>query len=171
MFGSDRTRPAMYLVVGLLLGIAAGSLFPHAPLHAVATDRFENFAICTAPADGETEALFFLDFITGELKAAVLNPQTGDFRTFFQRNILQDFGGEQLAKPRFLMISGMFEARNITGRPPTAKACVYVAELSGGVLCAYTIPWTRARSSQTAPANAPIVLLDKLLMRQPIRME
>ena len=69
----------MWLVVGVVVGVAVASVWPRTMLQAVATDRAENFAIATGSADGEVEGVFTLDFLTGDLTGAVLSPNTMNF--------------------------------------------------------------------------------------------
>ena len=56
----------LLLVLGVLVGLAVGlnvrGIWPNVPLHAVATDAAENFAIATGPVDDRTEAIYVLDF-------------------------------------------------------------------------------------------------------------
>ncbi len=56
---------------GLIGGLILGGLWPHTPLYAIATDRADTFAMATGFLDSETrtEAVYFLDFLTGDLTA------------------------------------------------------------------------------------------------------
>ena len=120
-------------------------------LHGVATDRYENFAIATGPLDGEVEAVYFLDFLTGDLKAAVLNINNGKFNAFFSYNILQDLGVDAAKNPRYLMVTGVADLRRIGGSnvQPSASV-VYVAELTTGRIAAYAVPWNPTLHKQGA---------------------
>src|SRR5450432_3302342 len=82
---------AMGLVAGLAVGLNIAGVWPQVPLHAVATHGQDNFAICTGPMDSDVEAIFVLDFATGDLKAAALNVQTRRFNTLFEYNVVHDF--------------------------------------------------------------------------------
>ena len=53
-------------------GLVLSGLWPQTPLHATATDRSDTFAIATGAVDDDTEAVYFLDFLTGDLRAVVL---------------------------------------------------------------------------------------------------
>src|ERR1035438_3794890 len=77
---------------GLALGLILGGFWPNTPLHAVATDRRDNFAIATGYLDDAIEAVWCLDAATGDLRAVALSKQTGTFNVFFARNILADLG-------------------------------------------------------------------------------
>ena len=85
-----RSRPAYLgfgLVLGLIIGLNIEGLWPSVPLHAAATHGIDKFAIATGLVDSSVEALYFLDFLTGDMRAAVINPKTGKFTSFFTRNM------------------------------------------------------------------------------------
>lgn len=150
-----------WLVVGLLAGVAVAGLLPHTPLHAVATDRYESFAIATGPVDGEVEAVFFLDFLTGDLRAAVLGYNTGKFQAFYQYNILQDFGIQPGgAQPQFLMVTGIADIARGASRVRPSRSVVYIAEINSGVVAAYAIPWDRNAASSNQLIQSRLVPLD-----------
>src|SRR5476651_1820905 len=81
---------AIGIVLGLIVGLNVSGIWPQVPLHAVATHGQDNFAICTAPMDQDVEAIFVLDFVTGDLEATVLNVQMRRFNTLFEYNVLRD---------------------------------------------------------------------------------
>ena len=165
------SRPAS-LVLGLALGLVIGlnlkGLWPQVPLHAVATHGQENFAIATGPVDDTMEAIYFLDFLTGDLRAAVLHPRTGKFNAFYQGNVLADFGGIAGKNPKFLMVTGMADMPRGAGSFQTARAVVYIAEATTGQVACYAIPWSSARQAQGAPQAGNFVPLDKRQFRTAI---
>lgn len=138
-----QSRPA-WLVAGALLGLVVGlnvaGVWPSVPLHATATQGLDKFAIATGLVDESVEALYFLDFLTGDLRAAVVNPKTGKFTAFFTRNIAADFG---TAGPnaRYLVVTGQADMPRGRANFQFAKSIVYIAEASTGQVAAYTIPW------------------------------
>lgn len=150
----------VWLLAGVLVGMAVAGYWPDTPTYAVATDRYEDFAICTSPVDEEVEALYFLDFLTGNLQAAVLSTQTGAFNAFYERNIIKDLelGGEK--KPRYLMVSGMAELRRGAAQARPSAAIVYVAEATTGRVAAYFIPWVSGQRAANVPVEAPLQLLN-----------
>ena len=82
-------------------------LWPQIPVHASATHGQENFAIATGPIGVDIEAVYILDYLTGELKAAVLNLQTGKFMSFFEHNITKELPVGTGKNPHYLMVTGM----------------------------------------------------------------
>lgn len=154
-----RSQP-VWLALGLVVGLTLGGLWPHSPLHAVATDRYETFAIATGPVETDIEALYFLDFLTGDLRAAVLNQQTGTFMSFFTYNIMADLGVKEDSNPRYLMVTGMADLRRGAARMRPSLAVVYVAEITSGKVAAYAIPWAPEARAIGRVVKMPLVRLD-----------
>jgi hypothetical protein len=132
-----------WLGLGLVLGAVGGGFLPHAPLHAVATDRQDNFAIATGHVDDELEAVFFLDFLTGDLKAAVINPVRGVIGLTYNRNVLADLQVDPAKNPKFMMVTGDMQVRGPGGPGLYAVNVVYVAEASSGMMAVYAMPFNR----------------------------
>ena len=131
------------LGIGLVGGLMLSGIWPHTPLHAVATDRTDTFAIATGPVDNDVEAVYFLDFLTGDLRAVVLGKMAGNFSGFFYTNVNADLGVDLQKTPKYLMVTGMANLRRSGGTrmQPSSAAC-YVAEVSSGMVAAYDIPWS-----------------------------
>jgi hypothetical protein len=141
----DRIRQSrwLYALAALAVGVAIGGFLPSTPLHAVATDSNANAAIATCPLDGSVEAILVLDFLTGDLKGAVISRRNPGFQAAYHRAILNDFGLDQGKKPQYLMVTGAGDIAQKGGtnniRP--SMGMVYVAEITSGTICAYNIPW------------------------------
>jgi hypothetical protein len=174
------------LAIGLLLGLMIGGLWPDAPLHAVATDRTENYAIATGFVDDGIEAVYFLDFLTGTLRAAVLSNQSRGFQAHYEGNVNLDIASViqlrnsglaqtnaqrrkaglpplpelQLPQsPSYLMVTGTIDLRRgaaMRQQPPLAA--LYVAETTTGIVLTYLIPWDRSAHSGDIPAGGPLAL-------------
>ncbi len=138
-----KTRPAMIglgIVLGLIVGLNIQGIWPSVPLHASATHGIDKFAIATGLVDDRVEALYFLDFLTGDMRAAVINPKNGRFSSFFTRNIAADFGGAG-RNSGYLMVTGTVAMPRGTADFQFANSIVYVAEGGTGQVAAYCIPW------------------------------
>jgi hypothetical protein len=138
-----QSRPACVVagvVVGLIVGLNIQGLWPNLPLHATATHGLDKFAIATGLVDDSVEALYFLDFLTGDLRAAVINQKTGKFNSYFTRNIVTDFGGAG-RNSGYLLVTGYADIPRGTANFQYSKSIVYVAEASTAQVAAYTIPW------------------------------
>ena len=122
-------------------GLVLSGFWPHTPLHAVATDRVDTFAMATGPLDSEVEAVYFLDFLTGDLTAVVLGKQPNSWTGFFQANVAADLGIDPQKNPKFLMVTGMANLRRGGGSPlQPSNAMCYVAEITSGKVAAYAVP-------------------------------
>jgi hypothetical protein len=145
-----KTRPASIAtgaVIGLIIGLNIQGIWPSVPLHASATHGLDKFVIATGVVDAGVEALYFLDYLTGDLRAAVINPKTGTFNAFFTRNIAADFGGAG-ANSGYLLVTGSADMPRGTANFQYARSVVYVANATTGQIAAYVIPWNS--SSQAA---------------------
>lgn len=136
----------VWLVVGLVCGFGIATFWPHEPALASATDRTPQFAMATASVNPITpiEGIFTLDFLTGQIRGAVLNEQSAVFTHFYFRNIAQDFQVDPKKEPSYSMVTGL---ANINARPgfQPANSVIYVAELSSGKIMAYGFAFTPAR--------------------------
>lgn len=130
-----------WLGLGLVLGAVGGGFLPHAPLHAVATDRQENFAIATGIVDDNLEGIFFLDSLTGDLKGAVVNPVRGVIGLTYARNILADLNVDPAKNPKFMMVTGELQVRGPGGPGQYAPTVIYVAEATSGMMAVYALPF------------------------------
>lgn len=178
----------VWLLLGLLVGLVAGRFWPDTPLHATATDRVQNFAIATGHVDEDMEAVFFLDFLTGTLKAAVLSrdSRTPQFRARYEANINADLartiaflntgrgtGGGRKGhaaaaagqiqvpqSPNYMMVTGAInlQANASAGRTPPGRCAVYVAETNTGIVMAYLVPWSPQDASANRAFASPLVL-------------
>jgi hypothetical protein len=142
------------LVVGMALGAlltAAWHGATHTPrAMASATHGSENFAIATGLVDDDIEALYFLDFLTGDLRGAVVSRRNAEFTGFFRYNVMGDF--DRVAEtPRFLMVTGLADIPRGRGASQIGSALIYVAEASSGQVAAYALPYNSTLNAAGAP--------------------
>jgi len=151
MFRALRGGWLIGLGIGLVCGLIFGGFWPDTPLHATATDRAgDSYIIATGLVDEETEGLYFLDCLTGDLGIGILNPygkfqgnRIGPFATpVAARNILTDFGVDPAKSPRFLMVTGLARTQRSAGPTQRSRSYVYVMEVTSGKMVAYTFHWT-----------------------------
>lgn len=164
MYDPNLRRRFVWMGGGVLLGLVLGGFWPDSPAHAVATSQIDSFSVCTAPIDGQDEGIFFLDYLTGDLKGAALNPNTRTFTTTFGVNVAQGLGVDVTKNPRYLLVSGMANFRGNAGATRMGNSVLYVAELTSGKVAAYGIPFIQNRAQ--ASGAAPLVLLDVGMFRQ-----
>ena len=125
-------------------------MWPNTPLHAVATDRADNFALATGFVDDGIEAVYYLDFLTGSLRAAVLSNQSRGFQAFYETNIHADMAAAMASsgiqapqKPSYMMVTGLADIRRMGAqRVRPGSAVLYVAESNTGFVLVYVVPWS-----------------------------
>jgi hypothetical protein len=163
MFQGQKFRRSISrgLGIGIGLGVVAGLLlggaWPHTPLHATATDRVDSFAMASGQVDEDVEAVYFLDFYTGDLNAVVMGKQSGHFTGYFKANVTADLGIDNAKSPRYMMITGNVDLRRAGSRMQYSKAVVYVAEVTTGKVAVYAIPWSSALSQGGQGGVQPLV--------------
>jgi hypothetical protein len=151
---------AALLVLGLFAGAVLTAVWqgPGTRVEATATHGEGNFAIATGFVDDSIEAFYFLDFLTGDLRAAAVSRATGEFVAFFERNIQQDFPGGS-KNPKYLMVTGMANIPRGRANTRIGNSLVYVAEASSGEVAAYALPWNSSLHAKGQPQQGGFVPL------------
>lgn len=148
----------VWLVLGLVAGIAISSLWPHEPLRASSADRNQKFALITTPIGIGNEGVFVLDFLTGRLTGACLGKGKGgvtEFMNYYFRNVAEDFNVGGGGEPHYAISAGIADLQ-ARGSAQFGASAVYVAELNSGRVGAYAVPY-RITQTKVAPlALAPI---------------
>jgi hypothetical protein len=167
MTGCKKYRWLAALGGGLLLGLLLSGFWPNTPLHAVSTDRSDTYAIATGPVDSEVEAVYILDFLTGDLGALVLGKQARTWTGIFKCNVSADLNIDPQKNPKFLMVTGMAGLRRAGGaRAQPSSAVCYVAEVTSGQIAAYAIPWSPGMYAAGQVQKGPLVLVGAVPFRQ-----
>ncbi len=177
-----RSRLA-WVGIGLLAGVVLGSLCPNIPLHGDATDRSENIIMATGFVDEGIEAVFFLDSLTGLLRAAVPSLQRmQDYQAMWEANVGADMmtaiqmvntaaakmsggkGGtarpaiQPPQTPRFVMVTGWMDVRQGAVRMRPSRCVVHVAEANTGIVMTYLLPWSMQMHNANQPLRMPMQL-------------
>lgn len=160
----QKSRTA-WLGLGVVLGMAMAGIWPQSRAHAVATDRFEGYAICTGLVDGDIEAVYMLDSLTGQLQAAVMSTQQAQFTNFYTRDIMTDLALPANSNPRFLMVTGIgrMVGRGGSGLNRSSLSLLYVAEVTTGKIAVYTLPWTG--NTNAAPVASSLIPIQVIPFR------
>lgn len=159
------------LSVGLLIDRDPGAdFFPLMEAKAFAAHANDDFAVTTGFVEDDVEALFCLDFLTGDLKGAVIDGRRGVFNAYYQHNIAADFNLATIKNPSYLLVAGA--ARDLqsagTGGMRLGRCVVYVFETTSGQAVGYAVPWNPPRRSAGKSQVGPFIPLDRAVMRTPV---
>jgi hypothetical protein len=164
MFNSRQAWLVLGIVLGLIVGLNLAGIWPQIPVQATATHGQDGFAVATGPLSGDIEAVYVLDYLTGDLKAAVINLQTGQFMTAYEYNVTKDLAGANPKGARYAMVTGVADLRR-GGLGQMGQSVVYVAEFTSGKLAAYGVPWTVGRENMLTAFKGSLILLNIVKFR------
>lgn len=139
--------------------------WPTLPVQAATAQGYDNFAVATGPVEQNIEAFYFLDFLTGDLRATALNTRNGQFGAFFEYNIARDFGGVGAKNPKYLMVTGMANIPRGRGNTQLAQSVVYVTEATTGQMAAYVMPWNTSMQSAGKIQNGTFLKIADVQLR------
>jgi hypothetical protein len=153
--------------VGMLVGALAATSyfaesrieFPETALHATASHGGNSLALATGSIDEESEGLFVLDYLTGDLQCWVLNSRTGTFLGQFKHNVVADLGIEKGKQPDYAMVTGTISPRGFSGNVKPANSVLYVADCNSGNVAVYAVPWNRSAAAAFAPQTGAMTRL------------
>jgi len=165
MRNAEQSR-MLWFACGVMGGLLVSYFWPSEPaLAEVDRDSEAKFAMVTMDTGlGSSGAVFILDFLTGRLYGAALNPQIAKFNQFYMRNIIPDFGLSPDVKPRFVISSGRLNISSTGGaRKQPATDGIFVAELNSGRMIAYAFPFS---IDPRAEAPSTLTIVDGFQFRQ-----
>ncbi len=150
---SNSTRTAAFVAtacvcscLALATGFWLGGRQPntsHTPLPqlmAAAAAASDTMAVATGPIGRDSEGIFFLDFITGDLQCLVYYPRSGAFGAHYYGNVLAHLGGSG-KNSKYLMVTGQAIVSASTGGARPGASLVYVTDTTTGLFAAYAVPW------------------------------
>ncbi len=151
----------MLLGMWLQSGFAPrGSQLPAFPLHASGSASGQTMSMATGIIE-DSEGLFILDYLTGNLNCFVINwRQPNKFTARFATNVVQVLGVEQGKKPDYVMVTGTMDFRQGAALTKPGGSIVYVADANTGNFAAWGVPWNRQLANTGTPQQGPLVLLD-----------
>ncbi len=133
------------------------------PVFAASSSESDGVVLATGAFGSNAEAMYYLDSQSGRLSAALLSRSAPEFQKTFARNVKNDLveAASQLGisvptTPKFLMVTGEADVRNVGARGGLANAFAYVAEINSGVVFVYALPGVNERD--LAVAGGQIVL-------------
>ena len=139
---------ALVAALGISVGVHmqggnddAATLANAIAVQAATAQNHDNFAVATGPVDDGIEAFYFLDFLTGDLRATAINTRKAEFGAFYQYDITRDFNVAGAKNPKYLMVTGTANIPRGRGNSQIANSVVYVTEATTGQMVAYVMPW------------------------------
>jgi hypothetical protein len=141
-------------LAGILIGMACSYYLPHEPAYAEATESSSKFAVCTAQTTvGNTDAVFVLDFVTGQLVGGSHNTQAGAFTQTWVHNVAADFNAGDDAE--YVMVPGFVSLRGGANATP-ALGGIFIAELNSGLVNLYGFNYTQGNRVAQGQPMVPI---------------
>jgi len=113
-----------------------------AVLHATASHGGTTVAVATGRVSEESEGIFILDYLTGNLQCWVFYPRYQRFGAKFETNITQVLPATKNAE--YLLVTGDSQTTQSSGNARPAGCLVYVVDVKSGMFAAYTLPWNRS---------------------------
>ena len=151
---------------GVVLGSLLNRRVPPIMVNASATQAHDNFVIATGLVDKGLEGIFFLDFLTGDLKATVVDERRGGFNAFFEYNIAADFNLAAVKNPKYLMVTGLaLDVRSRGAGNQLGQSILYVVEATSGQVAAYGLPWSPSLAASGKPQRGTFIPLARALLR------
>jgi len=112
-------------------------VLPEIPLQA-ASHGADGFALTTGSINEDTDGLYTLDFLTGELTCWIFNARTSTFSSQIRTNVLGDLGSENGKKPNYALVTGLVSwVGGNAGAARPANSLVYVVDCNTGNFAAY----------------------------------
>ena len=93
----------------------------------------DTMAVATGRISDEAEAIFFLDFITGDLQCLLFYPRSGAFGARYTTNVLANLGGGG-KNSKYLMITGELEPPGSSGNTRLGASLVLCDRYHHGCL-------------------------------------
>lgn len=162
------------LTVGLTTGIGVflGNRFaqdrmaenmPPVQLHAGTAARTKSMSMATGWIDGNVEALFVLDHVTGNLQCWLLNKRTGSVGGIYRANAAADLAvGAKTGTPDYLLTTGnfLFEG-GVSGNNKPSKSICYVCDANTGNVVGYNVVYNEQVINRGGAETGALVLVCK----------
>ncbi len=122
------------------------------PVLASASSESDGVIVATGTFSSNIEAMYYLDSQSCRLSAAVISRSAPSFQKSFSRNLRSDlvaaaqqFNLSVPAAPKYLMVTGESDIRNVGAVGNLSKSLVYVAEINTGIVLVYALPGANER--------------------------
>lgn len=122
------------------------------PVSASASSESDGVIIATGSFGSNVEAFYYLDSQTSRLSGAVISRSNPGFQKSFSRNLKNDlveaaqqFNISVPTSPKYLMVTGECDLKNVGSVSNVSKSLVYIAEINSGVVLVYALPGANER--------------------------
>lgn len=114
---------------------------PPINLQAGTAARTKSMSMATGSIDGNAEALFVLDHVTGNIQCWLLNARTGQVGGIYRANAAADLAvAGKTGAPDFIMTTGnFFFSGGNTGNNQPSKSVCYVGDANTGNVVGYNV--------------------------------
>lgn len=130
-------------------------------LHADSAAGGKAVSAATGRLDEETECLFVLDHLTGNLSCLIINPRNAQAGGAYMTNVTSALQLDKVGELDFVMVTG-FNAFGLGGRTNNLKPanCLcYVIEGNSGKAVAYSLSYNRTAMQQGALQQGALELV------------
>jgi hypothetical protein len=140
-------------------------LLPETLLHAEAATGCDTMAVATGAVGDDSEGLYTLDFITGELNCFVMYTQGGSAKQWggtFKTSVIPALGAVEKGKsPNYLLVTGRADFRGTSAQQRPGYSIAYVVDTNTGNFAAYGVLWNKAYAASGNPQTGELLLLNK----------
>ncbi len=137
-----------------------------AVLHATATHGGTNVAVATGQVGEESEGIFILDYVTGNLQCWVYYPRLQAFGAKFSTSINQQL--PQTKNAEYLLVTGVSFAQQATSNARPAGCICYVVDTKSGMFAGYSLPWNRSAELSGQTQSGQLVFMGGDQFRLPV---
>lgn len=117
-----------------------------------------NMAVATGQISDESEGVFFLDFLTGDLQCLVYYPRQGAFGARYYTNVQAQMPGSGKST-QYLMVTGNAISARTSSNVKPANCLVYVTDVNSGMFAAYAVPWNKTAESSSQMQGGPLLFV------------
>lgn len=163
---AHRSRSMLGISLAILIAAGAGYFIgnhwrqpaPMETLRAATAAMGANMAVATGAVSDDTEGVFFLDFLTGDLQCLVYYPRLGGFGARYYTNVLANLPASGKNSQYLLVTGGAVTTRATAGARP-GNSLVYVTDATSGNFAAYAVPWDRTSEGASRAQSGPLVFV------------
>lgn len=124
---------------------------------ATATHGGDNMAVATGEVNENVDAVYFLDYKTGDLTAYVYYPRYQRFGAMYRSNITEQLPATKNGD--YLLVTGHAITPAVASNNRPAQTLVYVVDVNSGQFAAYGLSYSQTLESAGQPQGGPLVFV------------